>query len=209
MFAIGNVFFFQEMIWYRNIIPIPLTADSEPTVCKSEYANCPVQAWPPPHGAALVATFPKQPACFGGFISIKPKQDPAEAPRQSPRSEREKSCNWIFSAQNMNMMFIPSTSSNNLKLGLSVQPSVSRGAISHNLINRLNAQLKVELGRAGWLLQLLKRSPSERGLWLFRETQALSGSSCAAEKGQGWALEFERAGFESYFYFYQLGDLEI
>jgi hypothetical protein len=43
--------FFQEMIWYRNIILIPLTADSEPTVCKSEYANCPVQAWPRPHGA--------------------------------------------------------------------------------------------------------------------------------------------------------------
>lgn len=71
------------MIWYRNIVPVPLTADSEPTVCKSEYANCPVQAWPLPHGAALVATFPKQPACFGGFISIKPKQEPAEAPHQS------------------------------------------------------------------------------------------------------------------------------
>lgn len=78
------------MIWYRNIIPIPLTADSEPTVCKSEYANCPVQAWPPPRGAALVAIFPKQPSCFGGFISIKPEQDPAEAPRQSLHSEGER-----------------------------------------------------------------------------------------------------------------------
>lgn len=205
MFAIGNVFF-QEMIWYRNIIPIPLTADSGPTVCKSEYANCPPQAWPPPHGAALVATFPKQPACSGGFIPIKPKQDAAEAPRQSLYSAREKSCNWIFSAQNRNMMFIPWTSSNDLKLGLNVQPSVSRSAISHNLINRLNAQLKVELGKAGWLPRLLPEVLAIReGALAFPGTQADSGSSGAAE--EGWAPEFKRAGFESYFYFYQRWDL--
>lgn len=46
-------------------------------------------------------------------------------------------------------MFIPWASSNNLKLGLNVQPSVSRSAISHNLINRLNAQLKAGLGKQG------------------------------------------------------------
>lgn len=83
------------MIWYRNIIPIPLTSDSEPTVCKSEYANCPVQAWPPPQGAALAATFPKQPACSGGFISIKRKQDPADAPCQ-PRALKEKELQLNF-----------------------------------------------------------------------------------------------------------------
>lgn len=89
------VFFFQEMICYRNIIPIPLTADLEPTVCKSEYANCPVQAWPPPHGAALVASFPKQPACFGGFISIKPKQELTEAPHH-PCALQEKELQLNF-----------------------------------------------------------------------------------------------------------------
>lgn len=47
------------------------------------------------------------------------------------------------------MMFIPWTSSNNLKLGLNAQPSVSRSTISHNLINRLNAQRKVGWGKQG------------------------------------------------------------
>lgn len=46
----------------RNPIPVPLTADSEPVVWKSQYANCSVCAWPPPHEAPLAATFPKQPA---------------------------------------------------------------------------------------------------------------------------------------------------
>ena len=154
-------FFFQEMIWYRNIIPIPLTADSEPTVCKSEYANCPAQACPPPpppHGAALVDTFPNQPTCFGGFTSIKPKQDAAEAPH-NPCTLKEKELQLNFLGIEYEYDVFPCTSSNNLKLGLNVQPSVSCGAISHNLINRLNAQLKVGLGRAGQLPQLLKRSP--------------------------------------------------
>lgn len=113
---------------------------------------------PPPHGAALVAMFPKQPTCFGGFISIKPKQDPAEAPRH-PCTPKEKELQLNFLGIEYEYDVFPWTSSNHLKLGLNVQPSVSRGAISHNLINRLNAQLKVGLGRAGRLPQLLKRSP--------------------------------------------------
>lgn len=63
----------------RNPIPVPLTADSEPVVCKSQYANCSVCAWPPPLEAPLAATFPKQPARFGSFLSIQPKQGPAAA----------------------------------------------------------------------------------------------------------------------------------
>lgn len=63
----------------RNPIPVPLTADSEPVVCKSQYANCSVCAWPPPHEAPLAATFPKQPARLGRFLSIQPEQGPAAA----------------------------------------------------------------------------------------------------------------------------------
>lgn len=113
---------------------------------------------PPPHGAALVAMFPKQPTCFGGFISIKPKQDPAEAPRH-PCTPKEKELQLNFLGIEYEYDVFPWTSSNHLKLGLNVRPSVSRGAISHNLINRLNARLKVGLGRAGQSPQLLKRSP--------------------------------------------------
>lgn len=48
---------------------------------------------PLPPGAALVAPFPKQPACFGGLISIKPKQ--AQALHQSLHFERQRAANFL------------------------------------------------------------------------------------------------------------------
>ena len=80
----------------RNPIPVPLTADSEPVVCKSQYANCSVCAWPPPHEALLAATFPKQPArsLEGSFLFTR--AGPSSSLLASPELGKTKDRDRIF-----------------------------------------------------------------------------------------------------------------